>query len=263
MVAVGGPSPGLGVTSVGSGRRIQRQPAWILQRYPFGESSLMVDSFTLAHGRVMMLAKGARRMKSPYRGILQAFQDLRVGWSGRRELVTLTRAESSGPWRRLRGSSLMCGWYANELLMRFLQRGDPHEQLFEAYSELMMELGSENDDWTLRRFEKVLLSEVGYGMVLDREVHAGEVVEADRRYRYLPGRGPVIETGDGFEGVAVSGATLLALRESSLPSRGVRREARRLTSRLLAVQLDGRVLQSPGVLRQMTAATPRDAGDVP
>ncbi len=236
-------------------RRVQRQPAWILQRYPYGESSLLVDLFSRDFGRMMVLSKGARRLKSPQRGLLHPFQDLLVGWSGRRELVTLTRVESAGRWRRLTGASAMCGWYASELLSRFLQRGDPHETLFDAYGELLSRLGGEADDWSLRLFETVLLGEVGYGLVLDHEVTGNGPLEAGRRYRYIPGRGPADEAVAGNAGVAVAGETLIALRSATLPSRPVRREARILTARLLAAQLDGRELRSQGVMRQMLAAS--------
>ncbi len=118
----------------------------------------------------------------------------------------------------------------------------------------MDHLGQDADDWRLRRFETALLGEVGYGMILDHEVSGRRPVDSMRRYLYLPGRGPVDEDSSDSAGVAVRGETLLALQSAVVPPRHVRREAKRLTARLLAMQLDGRELKSQAVLLQMTAA---------
>src|SRR3546814_18930662 len=72
------------------------------------------------------------------------------------------------------------GWYLNELLMRLLQRQDPHPALFEAYALAMQQLPGDADAAhdALRIFERDLLAEIGYGLHLPADL------EADRRYRY-------------------------------------------------------------------------------
>jgi DNA repair protein RecO (recombination protein O) len=233
-------------------RRVQRQPGYVLSRRAYSESSLLIDAFCRDFGRVPLLAKGARKLKSPFRGVLQAFSPLSIDWSGRRELVTLTRAEQAGSWIRLTGRGLICAWYANELLIRFLHRGDPHEALFDAYRQLLQRLGGEADtEWPLRLFEVALLRDVGFGMVLDREVLSHEPIEPARRYAYVSDRGPMIGASDSLSGVPVSGATLIALKMEQEPDEIIQREAKRLTRQLLAERLDGRMLRSRGVFQQM------------
>ena len=235
-----------------AGRRVQKQPAFILARHPFSESSLIVDAYSRDHGRVPVLAKGARRLKSPHRGLLQAFTPVLLDWSGRRELVTLTRAEAAGPPIRLGGRALMCGFYANELLLRFLHRGDPHEALFDAYASLISGLDDGGDpEWSLRVFETALLRDAGYGLVLDREVIDQRAIEAEGRYRYIAGRGPVAADSEGFGGTPVRGQTLIALRSNGDPGDVARREAKRLTRALLGDLLEGRALRSRAVFVQM------------
>lgn len=233
-------------------RRIQKQPAFVLIRRPYSESSLIVEAFSRDYGRVALLAKGARRLKSPYRGLLQSFLPLTVGWSGRRELVTLVRAEASGPAPRLGGRSLMFGWYANELLLKFLQRGDPHENLFDAYSRLLAALAAGGDgEWSLRLFEARLLGDVGYGLLLEKEAGGQRAIEPGRSYLYVPERGPVEEGTRAINALPVRGDTLIALRNGMLPEESIRREAGRLTRALLAHLLEGRELRSRVVYRQM------------
>lgn len=243
-----------------AGRRVHRQPAFVLARHPYAESSLIIDAFTREHGRVALLAKGARRLKSPNRGLLQAFVPLAVDWSGRRELVTLTRAEPVAPYRPLSGRGWMCGWYANELVLRFVQRADAHEGLFDAYERLVARLADgEDPEWSLRLFETALLRDVGYGLVLavDGEDHAP--IQPGRRYRYVPGLGPV-SGGDGV-GIEVAGETLLALGADERPGALARREAKRLTRALVAELLEGRGLRSRQVFLEMYRAGSRVDGD--
>ncbi|KAA3623690.1 MAG: DNA repair protein RecO [Proteobacteria bacterium] len=242
-------------------RRVQKQPAYVLIRRPFSESSLIVDAVTRDYGRIALLAKGARRLKSPYRGLLQGFLPLSIGWSGRRDLVTLTRAEAAAHAPRLSGRALLFGCYANELLVRFLQRGDPHEDLFDAYERLIEALGRESDgEWSLRLFEIALLRDIGYGLLLEREAVGQQSVEAGRRYLYVPDRGPLEEGASGFNGVPVHGETLLALRDGVYPDALWRREARQLTRTVLGSLLEGRELKSRLVYRQMFGAK-TDIGD--
>ena len=101
--------------------RLTGEPAFVLHRRPFSESSLVVELFTRNLGRVAALAKGARRPGSPLR-LLDPFQPLLIGMSGRGELPTLTHAEADGCAYALAGGALFCGFYLNELLLRLLER---------------------------------------------------------------------------------------------------------------------------------------------
>ena len=74
---------------------------------------------------------------------------------------------------------MICGFYLNELLLKLLPREDAHEELFEAYATALAQLPSAQDHAAvLRRFERVLLRELGYGLVFDREVTSGRPITA-------------------------------------------------------------------------------------
>ena len=233
-------------------KRVTRQPAFVLRRRPYSESSLLLDIFSRQYGLQIVLAKGARRLKSNYRGVLHPFQSLTIGWSGRRELMTLTQAEMVGYQPALGMENLKCGFYANELLLRFLHRGDPHEELFDQYALLLGRLYDGLDaDWSLRLFEKAALADIGYGLVLDHEVLTNRPIQTDKRYLYVPDKGPINADNASFAGVSISGQALTDLLNEKPGDRPHRSECKRLMQVCLQQHLNAKPLQCRKVFRQV------------
>jgi DNA repair protein RecO (recombination protein O) len=192
--------------------RRDAEPAFVLHTYAFRETSLVLEAFTRQFGRVSLVARGARRPKSALRGLLMPFQPLLLSWAGKSELKTLHKAEWQGGIAQLRGPGLMCGFYLNELLLKFLAREDAHETLYDVYLKAVTSLsGTENPAATLRGFEKNLLRELGYALVLDREADTGHAIEPDRRYSYVAERGPVALQAVQGNQVEISGKALIDL----------------------------------------------------
>jgi len=213
--------------------------------------------FTRDHGRLGLIARGARRPSSGLRGVLSAFQPLLISWSGRGELPTLTGAESDGAGTVLVGQALLCGFYINELLIRMLHRHDPHERLHTAYHEAVRELERtpHAPEGALRIFEKRLLQEVGYGLVLDHEVIHNSPIMPEVMYCYVPDRGPLPADADGADSIPIRGATLLALAREELNAGPELAEAKRLLRGVLARHLGGRPLRSRELFRQVVGDT--------
>ncbi|MDH4133521.1 MAG: DNA repair protein RecO [Gammaproteobacteria bacterium] len=225
--------------------RVSGEEAYVLHHREYGETSLLLEMFTRQHGRLGLMAKGARRPRSPLRLALIPFQPLLVSFSGRGDLPTVSSAEPGNGALPLSGKALVCGLYLNELLLRLLHRHDPHERLFESYIGTLTQLSSTTfPEQALRIFEKHLLNEIGYGMVLDHDVGSGLPIDPLVLYRYQPEHGPVIERDSGGEGIAIHGASLLALAHEVLNDEQSRREAKRLLRALLARQLGDRPLTS-------------------
>lgn len=239
---------------------MENTPGYVLHTRPWRETSLIVEAFTREFGRVGLVARGVRRARSQYRGLLLPFRGLLLSWSGRGELPAITAVDAEAPIRFLRGRALFSGFYINELLMKLVPRNDPHPELFEDYGQALEGLaGSGQLDAVLRAFEKHLLDALGYGPTLDRTADTGAPVSADKRYRYLPEQGPVEEEGpargpDGEDAPLVSGRTLLALGAGRMSdaSKLERAEARRLMRAILAPHLGPRPLGS----RQFFSRTP-------
>ena len=233
-------------------RRADHQPAYVLHTYAYKETSLIVEAFTRAFGRVALLARGARRPRSAMRGVLLAFHPLRLGWSASAELGNLISAEWAGALQPLAGRGLMCGFYLNELLLRLLPRDDPHEGLFDAYAESLKAL-SEGvpQSSVLRSFEKRLLAELGYAPLLDHDAASGAPIEPERRYVYEPDRGPMPSKNSSSE-LSVSGQTLLDLAAGQYERPETREEARMLLRALIGQRLHGQVLHTRAVLRELS-----------
>lgn len=229
------------------------QRCFVLHRRDFGNSSLILEVFANAHGRIAVLAKGAkqsRRGRAAGGSVLQSFRPLLLSWSGRGEVKTLLRFEPAGLAVELSGETLFCGFYLNELLVRLLGRGDPHEALFAFYHSALISLAAgEEIDSVLRQFELRLLHEIGYSVVLDVEAASGRPVASRLRYVYEQESG-LREAGAGDSQSSVSGDTLLRLAAGG-PLRGqATREARVLLRSLLAPYLGARPLKSRELFRR-------------
>lgn len=194
--------------------RLDAQPAFVLHSYPYRETSLVLETFTRHHGRVAMVARGAKRPRSALRGVLMAFQPLLLSWAGKNELRTLHKAEWQGGLPQMKGLALLCGFYLNELLVKLLPRDDPHETLFGVYGETLRALCAGQDRAVvLRRFEKKLLGEIGYALTLDQDVKTGAPIEPGCRYHYHIEQGPTAVRGNGEAGgFELQGSTLIDIR---------------------------------------------------
>jgi len=186
----------------------ENETVYVLHTYPFKETSLIIEIFSKVHGRVSILAKGARRPRSLVRGMLQSFQSLQASWSGLGEMKTLHSIDWCDALLQIEGDALICGFYINELLMRLLPKEDPHETLFDFYHQTM-ELLSKKDNLsvTLRRFELRLLQELGYELPLVNDEN-GALVNSDKIYYYEVGYGPSV-TKNSTQGVPLLGKTLI------------------------------------------------------
>lgn len=222
---------------------IQLEPAYLLAVRPYSDTSLLLEAFTPAYGRLGLIARGARGPRSRLRGLLQPFAPLLLSWRSAGELGTLTGAEAQAPPVPLAGERIFFGWYLNELLTRLLQRHDPHPKLHAVYATLLPELagGDVQAQVALRLFEKRLLADVGYGLLLPGDI------DPSGCYRYDWDRGPVPDAR-GY-----AGSSLIALRDERLDDDASRRDARHLLREAIRRQLGGRELQTAALLRQMCA----------
>ncbi|CAN7437431.1 DNA repair protein RecO [Trinickia sp. LjRoot230] len=229
--------------------RIAEQPAFVLHSYPYRETSLVIDVFSRDHGRVALVAKGAKRPHSALRGVLQTFQPLSMSWSGKSEMRTLTGAEWVGGMLPLSGDALLCGFYVNELLVKFCAREDAHPQLFNHYVVTLTRLAHEEPAvQVLRSFERVLLRETGYAMALDRTA-ARQAVTPDGRYVFDPERG-VREASPEWPSVwpVVSGQTLLDMENDDYRRTQTVAQSKTLMRFLLNTYLGGVPLATRQIL---------------
>jgi DNA repair protein RecO (recombination protein O) len=170
-------------------QRVSEEPAYVLHRYDWSESSLILEVFTRHHGRMALVAKGAKRPSSGFRPVLLPLQPLRLSFGGDAEIRTLRGAEWVGGHVMPTGGALLSGYYLNELLLKLLARDDPHPALFDIYAlvtEVMASGHGELLQSALRTFELLLLREIGLLPLLDAQTLTLGALEPDARYSLVP-----------------------------------------------------------------------------
>jgi DNA repair protein RecO (recombination protein O) len=202
--------------------------AFVLHRYDWSETSVILDMFTREQGRLAIAAKGAKRPYSQLRSVLLPFQKLVVALgkaptvTDGGEVQTLRSAEWGAGAAMLTGAALFSGFYLNELLMKLIPRNDPHPVLFDAYAATLPRLASGEDgsaQTALRAFEFTLLRELGVLPDLSLVSLTLQPVDEAGRYVLRPEAG-VAEPHAGEP--SIGGDTLIqveaALRHGSIPA---------------------------------------------
>ena len=264
---------------------------YVLHSYPYRETSLILQVWTQKHGRLGLVAKGARRPKSPSRSVLTPFQLLSLSWFGRGELRTLKTAEPASPATPLGGQALLSAFYLNELLLKLTHRDDPHEGLFAAYDEAITQLralsraaaekkgsGTFSDraqeapysaaenvpdpffsqpnreiEPVLRRFELRLLQEVGFALELAREAGSTESIDGDLEYWYVVERGAIraLEGSAPANAVKLRGRTLIDLERGRFEDPATVAQSKQLMRLLIHHCLNGQELATRTLVRDL------------
>jgi DNA repair protein RecO (recombination protein O) len=235
-------------------------PAYVLHQYAYRDTSRIVEVFTGEHGRLTLFARGANGPKSTLRGLLRPFQRMLVSWSRKGEACQLVTAEIDGRVTSLAPQRLMSGFYLNELLLKLTERCDPHPEIFLSYAGCVQALcDGEFEEPTLRRFEKRLLNDLGYGLELSR-TGDGVPVEPGRYYRFAAESGPQLCVAEAPG--AVYGQSLADLQAECFENTRSLRDAKRVLRAAIDVCLDGRSLKSREValaLRHRDETTRRES----
>ena len=196
-------------------QRITAEPAYVLHRYDWSESSLILEVFTRHHGRIALVAKGAKRPSSSFRPILLPLQPLHLAFGGDAEIRTLRAAEWQGGHVMPTGDALMAGYYLNELLLTLLARDDPHPGLFDVYADVVQVIASEHGEAlqsALRAFELLLLREIGLLPVLDAQTMTLLPLEPTMRYSLVPEGG--LRQTNAIDRTSLTGTQWVALQNS-------------------------------------------------
>lgn len=200
-------------------KRITDEPAYVLHRYDWSESSLILEVFTRDHGRIALVAKGVKRPTSSFRPILLPLQLLNIAFGGDAEIRSLKAAEWMGGHVMPSGDALLSGYYLNELLLTLLARDDPHPRLFDIYAGVVQVLASAHGEAlqpALRAFELLLLREIGLLPMLDAQTMTLTGLAEHERYRLVPEGG--LQPMQGDDRNSLTGAQWLQLQQSIEPT---------------------------------------------
>ena len=163
--------------------RVENSPAFLIHRRMYQGNSLLLDFFTKDHGKLRLIARGARSSKTS----LQMFQCLSISYKGKGDLKSLSQWEISDEPRRLLGNDLVMAMYVNELIQRLLPEGDEHSEIFESYWSYIRSISSLDasaKEYTLRVFENQLLQDLGYGLYFEDDID-GNIINDNFHYDYI------------------------------------------------------------------------------
>ena len=214
---------------------------FLLHQRSYGETSIIADVFTQKSGKISFIAKGAKKPKSKFFGYLVPFQKLKITYSGRSELKTLTSidrdlASNSNTFSKVSYSLL----YINELLMKLLPKDAKHEELFILYDEFLKKINKNNNlEISLRHFELDLLDMLGYGFDYDSEIDSNDPIEAELSYVFVSERGFRKSNNSSFMGKDIlsikkrklEDVPLKYLKENTTKAIGICLEGKDLASR--------------------------------
>lgn len=185
--------------------------AYVLHSYDWSESSLIVELFTRAQGRVVVAAKGAKRPTSQMRAVLLPFQPIAVllgktPADANSEILNLRSAEWLGGQPLPGAAALLPGFHVNELVLKLLARQDPHPPIFDLYADTLAALaapaGGVSEGVALRAFEIGLLHGLGWLPDLSVQTQTAQALRADGRYQLDAEAGLQPSGSEGLSGTA-------------------------------------------------------------
>jgi len=227
------------------------EQAYILHSRPYRDTSLLLELFTYTHGRAACVAKGARSAKKSWRYVLKPFQPLSIALTGKRELLTLVKAEANGLAHALQGSALFCGFYLNELLLNLSAKYDAYPYLFTRYQETLIALAQGDIEISLRYFERYLLADLGYGINCNFDAN-GREIEPTQHYIYQFDHGFMPVSKKAAETRCFQGKHLLAIAQNDYHSSEVLIAAKRLFRAKIQYLLGHKTLKSREVFLACT-----------
>lgn len=223
------------------------QAAFLLHYQDYQESSLIIDVFTQLEGRVSLIAKGVKRQKSPYLGLLRPFVPLNITYTGNGSLKVLTHAETGNAEIILPGINTYCGFYLNELLRYFIPASEPYPDIFLFYLNCLQQLKTDgNREVALRIFEIQLILALGYGLGLENDFVSNKPIEKGLTYQLNLEKGFTLDK----EG-EIHGSTLIAMQQSNYTTQRQLNEAKRLMRHIIDFHLQGKALKSRALITKL------------
>ncbi len=216
------------------------EACFLLHYQDYKESSLIIDVFTQNEGRLSLLAKGIKRQKSPYVGLIRPFVPLNITYTGSGQLKILSHVETGMAEYILPGINTYCGFYLNELLRNLILVGEPYPDIFLNYLTCLQHLKkNHNIEVALRIFEIQLIKALGYGLELEVDLTNNSPIQADLTYRYDVELGASIDVKGKFYG-----STLIAMQQSHYTDQQQLNQAKSLMRQVIEFYLQGKTLNS-------------------
>jgi DNA repair protein RecO (recombination protein O) len=213
-------------------KRISQDAAFILHHYDWSESSVIAEVFSRQHGRITLVAKGAKKPTSNFRAVLLPLQRLELSYSlpatdDGGDIGTLKAAHWVSAYTLPQGDALLAGFYVNELLLKLLPRQDAQPQLFDHYASCVALLAHQGKTaapgaaalqgqtaWVLRAFELLLLRQLGLLPALTHSASGHALHTGDTALLQLQGdRGLCLASTPAENAIALPAARWLGIEQ--------------------------------------------------
>lgn len=136
----------------------------ILRRSNFSEADRLVTILTSDRGKIRVLAKGSRKIKSKLAGHLELFCLSRLILAEGRNLDIVIDAKITKCFLNLRGNlaATHLANYLAEVIDKMTEENQNHPATFELLEELLDEIDGKNSPLVISYFELKFLTELGY-----------------------------------------------------------------------------------------------------
>jgi DNA repair protein RecO (recombination protein O) len=148
----------------------EKARALVLKTTDWSETSRIATLWTREFGKVRVLAKGGRRLKSSFESALDLLTVCSIVFlrksSGSLDLLTEAQVVRRYPRLRTDLAALYAGYYVAESLTDWTEEYDPHPALFDEALDALDSFGAVPVGLRVMRFEMVLFRELGYSPTL-------------------------------------------------------------------------------------------------
>jgi DNA repair protein RecO (recombination protein O) len=224
------------------------EECFLLHQRSYGETSIIAEVFTRNLGKMSIIARGAKKPKSKFFGYLVPFSRLKITFSGRSELKTLTNIDRdlslTNTYLSRKSYSLL---YINELMIKLLPKDAEHKPLFDLYSKFIQDsVNEEKMDYLLRNFELDLLEMLGYGINFHADINNEEEIKLNKNYIFVAESG--FMASDNAKDF--SGEDIIKIRERNFADISTKK-LKQLTQATIMFCLEGKDLNSRQIFRRL------------
>ena len=209
------------------GLGVNQTEAILLHSRNYSETSLICELFTRKHGRVSVIAKGARSKKNKFQNIAAPNILSSVNYSGKSELKTLVSWEEITHFSIL-GKNLKILLYLNELIFKLLEKENKQDRIFESlidFYKVLVSGNAKNIEISLREFEYFLICELGYGFNFLFDDNGKKILK-EKTYYFHPAQGFSEKPLNNF--LKVSGIDIINFTNGKITSSSARTKIRKI-----------------------------------
>lgn len=161
----------------------------VIRTRDYGEANKIVVLYTREHGKIALMARGAKKAQSRLRGVTQVLTHGQYLYFAGRGMGNLNQGETIHTFHSLHEDILTMSYaaYIVELLEKMTEDAEPNGYLFHLLEKILLSLQEGKDaDILCRIFELKLLALSGYRPQLEACVHCGAT---DRPYTFSAAKG--------------------------------------------------------------------------